>query len=59
MQWGDCLQAALAHKLREGTDVGTEATLTYRISRVLRLQLQLTRLTRPSLLLQYSSEGMA
>ena len=37
---------------------GTEATLTYRINNVLRLQLQLARLTKPSLLLQYSSDGM-
>ena len=38
---------------------GTEATLTYRINSVMRLQLQVARrLTRPSLLLQYSSDGM-
>ena len=56
LQWGKSLQAALAHKLQD-SDIGTEATLTYKISNYLRLQLQLTRLSKPSLLLQYSSEG--
>lgn len=61
LQWGRNLQAALVHKLRDNgsSDVGTEATLTYRINNVLRLQLQLAQgLTKPSLLLQYSSDGM-
>ena len=60
LQWGRNLQAAVAHKLRDGSssDVGTEATLTYRINSVMRVQLQLARLTKPSLLLQYSSDGM-
>ena len=61
LQWGRNLQAALVHKLRENgsSDVGTEATLTYRINSVLRLQLQLAQgLTKPSILLQYSSDGM-
>lgn len=58
LQWGKALQAAVAHKLRDNSDVATEAALTYRINRLLRLQLQLARLTKPSILLQYSSDGM-
>ena len=63
LQWGRNLQAALSHKsLRDSgggaSDVaGTEATLTYRISSALRLQLHLARLAKPTLLLQYSSYG--
>lgn len=56
LQWGKSLQAALAHKLKN-SDIGTEATLTYKINEFLRVQLQLTKFTQPSLLLQYSSEG--
>ncbi|GAX75992.1 hypothetical protein CEUSTIGMA_g3435.t1 [Chlamydomonas eustigma] len=59
VQWGPHLQASLSHKMRDnGSDVGTEATLTYRINNYLKLLLHLPHFTKPSLLLQYSSDGM-
>eukprot|EP00798_Chlamydomonas_sp_ICE-L_P032214 gene32214-16772_t len=56
LEWGNCLEAAFSHKLQD-SDIGTEATLTYKIGDFIRLQFQISRLTKPSLLLKYSSEG--
>ncbi|KAL6762521.1 hypothetical protein V8C86DRAFT_606614 [Haematococcus lacustris] len=56
--WGSSLTAALSHKLLADGKVGTEATLTYRITDLLRLQLQLQGMTRPSLLLGYTSSAL-
>lgn len=55
LQWGKSLSAALMHKLLSDTQIGTQAQLTYRINDYLRLQLQLQGLTRPSLMLGYTS----
>jgi hypothetical protein len=52
---GKSLTASLAHKLLGDSKIGTEATFTYSISDFLRLQLQLHGLTRPSLMLGYTS----